>query len=44
MTAGLGRKFWVIAEGYIPGASTGPAPEMTSHETEKMQLRMTAQL
>jgi hypothetical protein len=22
-----------IAEGYIPGSSTGPAPEMTSHET-----------
>jgi hypothetical protein len=28
----VGRKLWAIAEGYIPGASTGPAPEMTSHE------------
>lgn len=30
---GLGRKVWVIAEGYIPPASTGNAPQMTSHET-----------
>lgn len=29
----LGKKIWVIAEGYIPGKSTGPEPEMTSHET-----------
>lgn len=29
----LGRKIWAIAEGYIPGASTGPEPQMTSHET-----------
>jgi hypothetical protein len=29
----IGRKVWAIAEGYIPGESTGPAPEMTSHET-----------
>lgn len=29
----LGRTVWVIAEGYIPGSSTGPAPEMESHET-----------
>ena len=29
----LGRKVWVIAEGYIPQSSTGPAPQMTSHET-----------
>jgi hypothetical protein len=29
----LGRHVWVIAEGYIPGASTGPEPAMTSHET-----------
>ncbi len=28
----LGRKKWAIAEGYIPGKSTGPAPAMTSHE------------
>ncbi len=29
----LGRREWAIAEGYIPGSSTGPKPEMTSHET-----------
>ncbi|NBC33024.1 MAG: sensory rhodopsin transducer [Alphaproteobacteria bacterium] len=30
---GLGKKVWVIAEGYIPAESTGPAPQMISHET-----------
>ena len=29
----LGRTTWVIAEGYIPPDSTGPAPQMLSHET-----------
>ena len=29
----LGKKQWVIADGYIPGTSHGPAPAMTSHET-----------
>lgn len=29
----IGRTRWVIAEGWIPPESTGPAPEMTSHET-----------
>ena len=29
----IGRKRWAIAEGYIPGWSTGPEPQMTSHET-----------
>ena len=29
----IGAKRWAIAEGYIPGQSTGPAPQMTSHET-----------
>lgn len=29
----LGKKIWVIAEGYIPSKSNGPEPEMTSHET-----------
>lgn len=29
----IGRRRWAIAEGYIPGQSTGPAPAMTSHET-----------
>lgn len=28
-----GRHWWAIAEGYIPGHSQGPSPEMTSHET-----------
>jgi hypothetical protein len=28
----VGRKIWAIAEGYIPGKSTGPAPDLTSHE------------
>jgi hypothetical protein len=29
----IGHKRWGIAEGYIPEASHGPEPEMTSHET-----------
>ena len=29
----IGAKTWVIAEGYIPGESHGPEPQMTSHET-----------
>ena len=29
----IGRKRWAIAEGYIPASSTGPHPQMTSHET-----------
>jgi hypothetical protein len=29
----IGRTVWAIAEGYIPSQSTGPAPQMTSHET-----------
>src|SRR5438045_1882941 len=29
----IGEKVWAIAEGYIPGYSHGPEPEMTSHET-----------
>lgn len=28
----IGRRRWAIAEGYIPGQSTGPAPELESHE------------
>lgn len=32
MTEPIGRKRWAIAEGYIPGWSHGPAPEMISHE------------
>jgi hypothetical protein len=33
MPGPIGRTRWAIAEGYIPGDSTGPEPEMTSHET-----------
>jgi hypothetical protein len=29
----IGKRRWAIAEGYIPASSTGPAPQMTSHET-----------
>jgi hypothetical protein len=29
---GIGRTCWAIAEGYIPGASHGPAPALISHE------------
>jgi hypothetical protein len=29
----IGRTRWAIAEGYIPSGSTGPDPQMTSHET-----------
>ncbi len=33
MSEPIGRLRWAIAEGYIPGWSHGPQPEMTSHET-----------
>ena len=33
MNGMIGRRKWTIAEGYIPGWSHGPEPEMTSHET-----------
>jgi hypothetical protein len=36
MAHGIGRKRWAIAEGYIPGQSHGPEPQMTSHETACM--------
>jgi hypothetical protein len=29
----IGRTRWAIPEGYIPRESTGPAPELTSHES-----------
>lgn len=32
----MGHRRWVIAEGWIPDGSTGPAPAMTSHETACM--------
>ncbi len=28
-----GKKVWIVAEGYIPASSNGPAPEMISHES-----------
>ena len=33
MTESLGHRRWAIAEGWIPQGSTGPEPEMLSHET-----------
>jgi hypothetical protein len=33
MDSPVGHKIWAIPEGYIPGQSTGPGPEFTSHET-----------
>lgn len=32
MMKAIGKKIWVIAEGYIPAYSNGPEPEFTSHE------------
>jgi hypothetical protein len=29
----VGATTWVIADGYIPPSSTGPAPAMTSHDS-----------
>jgi hypothetical protein len=29
----IGSRLWAIAEGYIPGWSEGPQPQMTGHET-----------
>lgn len=29
----MGSKRWVIADGYIPPHSTGPAPQMVSHDS-----------
>jgi hypothetical protein len=33
MATEIGATRWAIPEGYIPGKSTGPEPQMTSHET-----------
>jgi hypothetical protein len=33
MAETIGRTRWAIAEGYLPGWSHGPAPQMISHET-----------
>ncbi|MEJ7833310.1 MAG: sensory rhodopsin transducer [Nocardioides sp.] len=29
----VGATTWVVADGYIPTSSTGPAPEMVSHDS-----------
>lgn len=29
----IGKRRWAIPEGYIPAESTGPEPELESHET-----------
>jgi hypothetical protein len=29
----IGRRRWATAEGYVPGRSNGPEPQVTSHET-----------
>ena len=33
MKSPIGRRRWATAEGYIPSGSTGPSPELESHET-----------
>ncbi len=33
MGKAIGAREWVIADGYIPGRSHGPEPQMLSHET-----------
>ncbi|MFN3403096.1 MAG: sensory rhodopsin transducer [Cytophagaceae bacterium] len=33
MEKAIGHKCWAIPEGFIPEESTGPEPEMTSHES-----------
>lgn len=32
----IGSKVWAIGDGWIPPTSTGPAPDMTSHESACM--------
>lgn len=36
MSNAIGHTTWVIPEGYIPGWSNGPGPEMVSHEAACM--------
>ncbi len=35
-TREIGSRVWAIADGYIPPTSTGPEPEMLSHETASL--------
>ena len=32
----IGARIWAIGDGWIPPASTGPAPDMTSHDSACM--------
>lgn len=32
----IGKRIWVLGDGWIPSRSTGPEPEMTSHESACM--------
>jgi hypothetical protein len=32
----IGKRTWVLGDGWIPPRSTGPEPEMTSHESACM--------
>lgn len=36
MAGEIGSRRWVIADGWIPAGSTGPEPEMTSHDAACM--------
>ncbi len=36
MTARVGARSWVIPEGYLPGWSHGPEPQMRSHGVASM--------
>ena len=36
----IGRRHWAIAEGYIPGGSTGPEPAITSHKIVVQHTRL----
>ncbi len=36
MSEPVGRRRWAIAEGYIPGWSHGPEPQLTSHESASL--------
>lgn len=36
MASEIGHRRWVIADGWIPPGSTGPEPEMTSHDAACM--------
>jgi hypothetical protein len=33
MVRPIGHRRWAIAEGYVPGWSNGPEPQLASHET-----------